>query len=161
MPVLSPVGLMWPRAALTLAFAAFLILGAFAKLLDSRAFAGMLENWHVLPPSFLSTVAVLFALLECQAGLGMLVGGRRRRWGVTFMVGAYVFYVVAAASALLRGHHVPVEGVAATLFPMALSWGALLRDTVVLVLAAALRRGLERRAADRGAVAPVRWAARR
>lgn len=152
----------WERATLIIFFTALLLASAVGKLLDNQGFARVLATWQLFPQALLPAIGLAVGVAELLAGLGLLAGGRRRRWGASAAVALWSFYVLAEAIALTRGLDVPNAGTFGVYFADRLTWARLLQDVFVLCLAIALRRLQDRRASDhRSAVPQVRWASRR
>jgi uncharacterized membrane protein YkgB len=124
--------------------------------------AAILGSWSVFPAWSLLPLALTLGVLSLLSGIGLLAGGRRRRWGALGSVILCALVVILEFTALVR--HIPVENVGTFGIYLndRLNWPLFARDTGLLALALLLRRFQNRRATDhRTAAAPVRWAARR
>jgi putative oxidoreductase len=72
------------------------------KIADPAQFAGVVDNYHLLPRAFLNPVAILLPWLEMVAGLSVLVGFWTRAGALLLSVLTIVFFL-AISSALVRG----------------------------------------------------------
>lgn len=94
----------WRRLVWTvrLVLAGVLLAAAVPKLADPAAFAEKLPNYRVFPEPLVNILAAVAPMLELVAA-GALVTGRLYRGGVWLTAGLMALFTALIASALLRG----------------------------------------------------------
>ncbi len=88
--------------ALSLVLAAVFIYAGGDKLRDLRSFADNIFGFSLLPPMFIDLLALSLPLFEIGCGL-LLLAPPTRRVGALAVALVTVMFLVALASALLRG----------------------------------------------------------
>jgi uncharacterized membrane protein YphA (DoxX/SURF4 family) len=122
--------------ALRLGLAILFIYGGISKLIDPKAFAGVLSKYDLVPEVLLPVVAVGLPLLETLAGIGLALDVRGSLTVITALLG---LFVVVLWYGVLNGLMVDCgcfgAGEAAGLDSLK---GAFYRDLVLLGVAAFL-----------------------
>lgn len=76
----------WAYFALRLALAAVFIYAGIAKLMEVRAFAGLISEYGLLPRFMLAPVAIMLPVAEIIAGLGLILEVRGALSAITAML---------------------------------------------------------------------------
>lgn len=125
-------------AATRIALGGIFIYAALLKIADPVAFAGSVAAYRILPYFASYLAAATLPFLELSCGL-LLVSGYRVRGGAVIIAALNLVFMVALASALVRGLDIDCgcfkQGGAKTS-----PWIALGRDAIFLVMSAYLIR---------------------
>jgi uncharacterized membrane protein YphA (DoxX/SURF4 family) len=126
-------------------FLAFVyLLAAWPKLLDPAGFAKALNNYQLLPDAFINLLAIYLPWLELFAALALLFAPPLRRGAVWLIAAMTVVFIVAIASAMLRGIDIDCGCFSTTGKGMRAGWLHELLD-VALLAACILHARLDKR----------------
>ena len=135
------------RAA-AMAIGLVLLASAAHKLRDWPTFRAAVSNYRLLPDGLVAPVALALPMLEAVAGIALLVDGLRIA-GAWLAVTAIGFATLAVVINLIRGRTAIDCGCGGLGGSQRLSWGLVVRNTVLLV---ALAIGTTLDAASTGAL---------
>lgn len=96
----------WTVLAAAVALGGLFIYASVYKIHSPGEFAGTIYNYHILPvPLLANLLAVTLPWIELFAGLALLTGILRRE-GALICSGLLVVFMIAVASAMIRGYQI-------------------------------------------------------
>lgn len=120
--------------ALAAVLSVILLVGGWQKLRDPQVFAAAIDNYRLLPESLSPLLARALPLFEVAAGL-LLLTPEHSELGGQLAIALLLLVTGAVAINLLRGH-ADFDCGCGGLSPQRLSWGLVLRNALLLLLAA-------------------------
>jgi putative oxidoreductase len=92
----------WAERVLAWGLAAVFVYAAAEKIADPAAFAQAIGNYRLLPPAWVTGLALLLPWWEAGAAAALLLPGWRRT-GAWLILGLVGVFMLAIGSALVRG----------------------------------------------------------
>ncbi len=120
--------------ALAAVLSVILLVGGWQKLRDPQVFAAAIDNYRLLPESLSPLLARLLPLVEIAAAL-LLLSPEHSDLGGRLSIAVLLLVTAAVAINLLRGH-ADIDCGCGGLSAQRLSWGLVLRNAVLLGVAA-------------------------